>query len=289
VGGEWAAGAALIAESFADSSRPRAASLLQSAAAFGPIFAALANFGLQGQPWQWLFLVGVVPALFGFALRSHVKENPPAVQTATPISELWSNREWRRNVLAAMVIGSVGVTGAMTATYWQPNLVAAASTGMAKADVDARKSTLAMVSHIGTLAGVFVVPALCERFGRKLTIGSFFLASPLVVAAVIAGGATYERLLALSPLINFFSIGVSAAFVLYFPEMFPSRVRATGAGLAYNVGRVLAIPFPAITGLIIKMYGGSVATGVLLSGLVYIIGLAALPFAPETRGNTLPA
>lgn len=187
-----------------------------------------------------------------------------------------------------MVIGAVGIAGAGTATYWQPNLVQAASSGLAKAEVDARKSAVAMVSHVGTLLGVLLVPWLCSRFGRRRTIGAFYILAPASVAVAIAGGADYSRLLWLLPLVNFFAIGVSAAFVLYFPELFPARIRATGAGLAYNVGRVLSIPVPILTGKLIADFGGSVATGVVLSGAVYLIGLAALPFAPETRGEPLP-
>ncbi len=292
IGGEWAAGAALVAETFRDSSRAAAASLLQTAAAAGPILAALANIGLAGKPWQWLFLVGVAPALVAVLARMQVHDAPTATERPkAPLAELWSHSSSRRNAIAAMFVGAVGVTGAMTAVFWQPNLVAALSAGMSKVDVDTRKSQVAMISHLGTLLGVLVVPKLCDRFGRKAVIGFFFVASPLAAIAAIGVGSqgTYERLLVLSPMVNFFAIGVSAAFVLYFPELFPSRVRATGAGLAYNVGRALSIPIPIWTASLIKSFGGSISAGVLLSGLIYLVGLAALPFLPETRGLQLEA
>jgi MFS family permease len=154
--------------------------------------------------------------------------------------------------------------------------------------VDGRTSEITMLSHLGTLAGVFLVPWLCQRWGRKRTIGLFYLAAPIVVALAIRGAESYSYLLLTFPLVNFVCIGVSAAFVLYFPELFPARVRATGAGLAYNVGRVLSIPVPTATGWLIGRFGGSVAMGVLISGAVYLIGLAALPFAPETKDQPLP-
>jgi len=199
------------------------------------------------------------------------------------LRDIWANREWRRRAIVAMAIGAVGIAGAGTATYWQPNLVQEVSQGLSKTDVDARKSIVALVSHVGTLAGVFAAPYLCVRFGRRKTIAAFYVLTPICVALAIGGGATYTRLLVLLPLVNFFAIGVAAAFVLYFPELFPASVRATGAGMAYNVGRVLSIPVPILTGFAIRHFGGSVAAGVLSTGVIYLIGLFALAFATETK------
>jgi predicted MFS family arabinose efflux permease len=289
IGGEWAAGAALIAEAFVGEGRSLASSVLQTAAAFGPMIAALGNWALAGKPWQWLFLLGVLPAMLCVGLRWSAHDPKPISKDPQfPLSEIFASPIWRRRVIAAMVIGAVGIMGAGTATFWAPNLVKAASVGLSKAAVDARTSEVTILSHVGTLAGVFLAPYLCRRVGRRATIGAFYVASPVAVAVAIGRGADYSRLLWSLPLVNFFCIGVSAAFVLYFPEMFPNRMRATGAGLAYNVGRLLAIPMPLATAWAISRFGGSVSTGVLLSGSVYVIGLAALPFAPETRGEALP-
>jgi hypothetical protein len=306
VGGEWAAGVALVAEALPEIARAPAASVLQSAAAFGPIFAALANLALRGSDWRWLFLVGVAPAALCAAVRAKVfmeSSDASAEETVlasgrskpfadrlgrqNPLALLFRVPEWRRRAIVATIVGAVGIAGAGAATYWQPNLVQAASVGFSKADVDTRKSVVAMVSHVGTLAGVLVVPWLCVRFGRRPTIAAFYILTPAAVALAVGGGAGYGRLIALLPLVNFCAIGVSAAFVLYFPELFPAQVRATGAGLAYNAGRVLSIPVPLITGAAIAAFGGSVATGLLLTGAIYLVGLAALRFAPETSGIKL--
>lgn len=290
IGGEWAAGAALVAEAFSDKGRDTASAVLQTAAAFGPIFAAGANWALAGRPWQWLFLLGVLPALICTVLRLGAHDPKPIEKGAKPpLSEVFGSPVWRSRAIVAMLIGAVGITGAGTASFWAPDLVKAASVGLSKAVVDTRTSEVTIVSHLGTLLGVFVAPWLCTRIGRRPTIGAFFLAAPASVALAIWDGVSFERLLLALPLVNFCCIGVSAAFVLYFPELFPSRIRATGAGLAYNTGRVLSIPTPMLTAWAIGRFGGSVGTGVLVSGAVYLVGLAALPFAPETKGESLPA
>jgi len=290
VGGEWAAGAALVAEAFPSDRRSWAASMLQSAAAVGPVLAALANLALRGSDWRWLFVLGVAPAFVCFFARGRSVDSAKGVSkpiTLQPLRDIWANREWRRRAMVAMAIGAVGIAGAGTATYWQPNLVQEVSQGLSKTDVDARKSFVALVSHVGTLAGVFAAPYFCMRFGRRKTIAAFYVLTPVCVALAIGGGATYTRLLVLLPLVNFFAIGVAAAFVLYFPELFPASVRATGAGMAYNVGRVLSIPVPILTGFAIRHFGGSVAAGVLSTGAIYLLGLIALAFATETKSLSL--
>jgi len=318
IGGEWAAGASLVAEALPDRARAGAASFIQSAAAFGPVLAALANLALKGQDWRWLFLTGIVPAILCLLIRMRVSEPirsstgvPPvngdlsgsdssagtpmlrkvASSWLSPIRNLFANSRWRRNVIVAIVIGVVGIAGAGTATYWAPNLVNAVSMGMPKAVIDTRVSYVTMLSHAGTLAGVFVVPWLCQIWGRKWTIFAFFLAAP---AALLVGlsNPSYANLLIFMPMVNFFAIGVSAAFVLYFPELFPTRMRATGAGLAYNAGRLFSVPIPLITGALVDRFGGplhgGVATAVVLTGSLYLLGIVAVPFAPETKGKPLP-
>jgi MFS family permease len=295
IGGEWAAGAALVAEALPDRARAGAASFIQSAAALGPILAALANLALKGKPWQWLFLAGIFPALLCILIRLGVKEpdrtTRALAEPRSPLKELFATPQWRRNAIVAAVIGVVGIAGAGTATYWAPNLVKAVSAGMPKDVLDARTSNLTIVSHIGTLLGVFVVPWLCQIYGRRKIILAFFLAAPIALLVGMAN-PTFQSLMIFMPMVNFFAVGITAAFVLYFPELFPTRMRATGAGLAYNVGRLFYVPIPIITGALVDHFGGplkgGVSVAVILTGSIYLLGIAAIPFAPETKGKPLP-
>jgi MFS family permease len=295
IGGEWAAGAALVAEALPDRARAGASSFIQSAAAVGPILAAIVGLLLKDQHWQWMFVAGIIPALLCVWIRTGIKEpevsRKAIANTGSPIRELFSTPETRRNVLVAMVIGVVGVAGAGTATYWAPNLVTAVSQGLSDPEIASRKTWVTMISHLGTLLGVIVVPQLCKAIGRKKTILFFFIGAPLALLIGLQK-PTYQSLLAFMPFVNFFAIGVSAAFVLYFPELFPSRMRATGAGMAYNTGRLFAVPLTLATGALVDYFGGplkgGVATAVIVTASIYVIGILAIPFAPETRGKLLP-
>ncbi|MBC8066368.1 MAG: MFS transporter [Chlorobia bacterium] len=292
IGGEWAAGAALVAEVMPERTRVAAAALLQSAAAIGPALTSVALISLSHKGWQAMYLLGIVPALICVGIRFFVKEpeatSSPQARSKTPLADIWSDPKWRRNVLIAMVIGAVVVTGAGTVSFWGPNLMDAANQGLPTALAKERKGYATLISHIGTLAGVLLVPWLCQRFGRKRTIGAFFLLAPLAALLVVNVGSSYQTLLWTLPIYSFFAIGISAALVLYFPELFPTRMRATGAGMAYNVGRVFSIVIPMVSGALIAQFG-SIGTGFLIAAGFYAVGLVAVYFAPETKGQSLPA
>lgn len=293
IGGEWAAGAALVAEVLPNRARALGAAVLQSAAALGPILAATVNLGLANESWRWLFVVGVLPALVTVLIRRRVREpeswerSERAGSPLEPLRGLFADKKLVRYLIAATLLGVVGVAGAQNVTFWLPNLVSAVSADLPEAAIKARTSYATYALHVGTILGVLVFPWLCERLGRKRALLGFFLLSPISVYAATLGGGTYENLLLLAPLMSLFAIGLTAGFALYFPELFPTRYRATGAGFAYNVGRILAAPYAWLTGLFIG--GATVAQGIAISSLIYVIGVLALALAPETRGKPLEA
>lgn len=293
IGGEWAAGAALIAEVFPNKARAPAASVLQSAAAIGPVLAALGNEALKNSSWRWLFVIGALPALLTVVIRMFVPEPEKSKRAenrkdAGSLKALFANPRWRRYAIIAVIIGIVGIAGANNLSFWMPNIVKAASVGLAEAETKARISHVTYTMHVGTLLGVFFFPWLCQRIGRRPSFALFFVLAPLMLYLNTMPGGGYERLLWTAPLISFFVIGLTAGYALYFPELFPAHLRATGAGLAYNTGRIATAPVPIWTAALMKSMGDSPILGVLIASAAYILGLIALPFAPETKGKPLP-
>lgn len=291
IGGEWAAGAALVAEAVLDKHRPLAAAFLQTAAAVGPWMAALANLALKSLPWQYLFLVGVAPAFIVVLVRIHVKdgERVQRERVANPLRVLFSDRKLAFRALLVVVIGTVGIAGAGNAAYWLPNLIKDASTGLTDEMVRERTSYAVLIQHIGTLAGVFFFPFIARQFGRRIAIGGGFVLAFVVFWFGLQSKLGYGSLLIYAPAVAFAAIGVTAVYGLYFPELFPSKVRATGAGLGYNTARILQSPLPWLTGIMMGTDKNNPGYGLALAALAYVIGLVILPWAPETKDKPLPA
>src|SRR3989454_4549184 len=97
----------------------------------------------------------------------------------------------------------------------------------------------------------------------------------------------YVHVLLLLPLLGFFNNGIFSGFPIYLPELYPTRLRATGAGFCFNAGRVLASAGPFVTGALVVALG-SFGRAASTIAAIYAVGLVVLPFAPETRGKPLP-
>lgn len=293
IGGEWAAGAALVAEVLPNRARAFGAAMLQTAAALGPILAATANLTLK-LDWRYLFLIGIFPAVLTIIIRLYLKEPPssPAHKPPTalePIRRLFATSKWRKHAVWAMVLGVVGIAGAGNIAYWMPNLVKHVSEGVDPRVIQDRTAYATYIQHTGTLLGVLVFPWLCNRIGRKIAFGTFFVLAMLGTAIGIKSTSNYQALLVLAPILSFLSIGLTAGYGLYFPELFPTSIRATGLGFAYNVARILNAPVPWLTGLLIGAEKGDPTHGVAMAAGIYLLGILSLGFLPETRGQELPS
>jgi MFS family permease len=298
IGGEWAAGAAIVAEVWPEEKRARAAGILQSAWAAGFFLAAAVNLLLSGHGWRVLFVVGVIPAIVALLVRLWVKEPERWVQAR--LSDLHDPRRrsklqglFQGPLLRPTVIGSVlafvAVFGIWGATNWTPTLIGALPdmAGLAKGTVSQYVSYAVMALNLGSLAGYLSFGPLADRFGRRPIFALMCLGSFILLPITFLTPHTYWHVLLLLPLLGFFNNGIFSGFPIYLPELYPTRLRATGAGFCFNAGRVLASAGPFLTGLLVTTFGtfGRAASAI---AVIYLVGLAVLPFAPETRGQPLP-
>lgn len=299
IGGEWAAGAALVAESWPEAKRTKAAGVLQSAWAVGFFLAAGLNLLLKDYGWRVLFVVGILPALVALVIRLWVKEPQRWVQahardrdTGTAawhkLSELFSP-VLRRHTVVGATLAFVSVFGLWGATNWTPTLIAKLPdlTNMDAAAVAAKVSYAVMMLNVGALAGYFSFGPLAERFGRRPVFALMCLGSFIMVPMTFLTPHSYVHVLWLLPLLGFFNNGIFSGFPIYLPELYPTRLRATGAGFCFNAGRTLASIGPFVTGSLVAFFGhfGQAASSV---AFIYLLGLAILLFAEETRGKPLP-
>jgi MFS family permease len=306
LGGEWAAGAALVAEVWPDRMRAKAGAILQSAAAFGFFFAALINLYVGVISWRYVYVIGAVPALFVLLIRLFVKEpeqwlavrdarrqakaQSPDVASkrdALTLKQLFSP-ELRRDTLIASSLAFVVLLALWGATVWIPAAVReiAGRAGLAP-DAQTRYASYAvMLLNGGSLFGYLSFGPLADRLGRRAAFLLFFIGGVMIFPATFLLTSSITQVFTLLPIVGFFTLGVTSGFPIYLPELFPTRVRTTGVGFCYNLGRIVTAGGVFLVGYLSAMVGSEAKTASLVS-LIYLLGMVLLIFARETRGQRL--
>jgi MFS family permease len=308
IGGEWAAGAAMVAETVPEEKRVEAGALLYTAAPMGLFLATFVNMQVAGdwfvdQPemsWRYVFLFGLLPAGAAFLVRLFVKE-PERWQAVgdhsrVRIAELFGP-ELRRYTVSGFLMALTALL-----TWWSCNaFIPVVASGLARTQAELQRldvpATQLMVEqwktlattwfNLGGLIGTLLTVPAAKYLGRKAMFSMYWVASALAIFATFG--------LELPPAVRlylYFAIGLSVfgvfgSFTYYLPELFPTRVRGTGAGFCYNIGRVFAAAGPFLVGSIAAQ-GTAAAVDVLFYvGFIPLLGLAFMPWVIETRGRSL--
>jgi MFS family permease len=294
VGGEWAVAAALIAEVFPAAARARASGIFHATSILGTWLAAVAGLAV-GTQWRGAYLVGVLPALLVLWVRLIVRE-PERWQQADArgermgrLTDLFGERQWARRAIPGLCLATVGL-----ATFW--GVTVAGQDLMRElllrngVDIETArqraKFAYGIVETAGGGMGLLSFGPLAERFGRRGAF-LFFQAVALVVVPITCYVPQTERqMLCMLPIFGFFTLGIHAGFAIYFPELFPSRLRATGAAVCFNGGRLVAAPMLWLSGTLKALIGLERAVTAL--SLLFLLGIGLLWFLPETKGRSLP-
>ena len=288
MGGEWALGVALVMEVWDTKHRPILAGLIGAASNVGFVIVGLMGVIIKVNETNWkLFaLLGAAPALLTFIIRlfvpeSHKWQESQQVAKSKPITEIFADRRLTIVMLMAIAFASVALLGTWGAVQKIPAWVGALPGKTPSAAGNAQ-----IASGTGAIVGCLIAPFIAAAFNRRIAYFLLCLGS-LISCEILFNYFTEYNAWFLS--MTFIVGGVTAAFYgwlpLYLPELFPTRVRATAQGIAFNFGRVLA-GVGAIWGGTI---GGSYAKMGAIVSLVYIIGMVIIWFAPETKGKALPA
>ena len=300
IGGTWPGAVALVSEAWPASSKPLLAGLLGAAANFGFVWlGAIAYFVMPvtADTWRAMLLVGAVPALLGLAILALVPESPgwraamqeQPTKTADPLGELF-RPPLLMVTLLGIGLGAVPVIGTAANANWVvpwTDRVAqetATRTGIPRARDD--KALTLMTRSSGAIIGCFCGGLLASAVGRRL---SYFLISlgAGVLSTVLFGWLDPTHPWFQPTLFVFGLVGVMyfGWLPLFLPELFPTRVRATGGGVSFNSGRIVAGVVVLSTGLLVALVGGDYARIGVWSGLIYVMGMAIIWFAPEPEGK----
>ena len=246
-------------------------------------------------------------------------------------SELLGDRQWRSRALFGLLLAVSGVIGLWGIAFFSPDLqryvarpiyveeskalrpgfseeasgkgldaeqaakyIEAKATKYVTWQSDKWSGVTSLVQNTGAFFGIFAFSILTNRFGRKPTFALFFVLAGVSTAMVFLYLKTWEDIFWMIPIMGFFQLALFGGYAIYFPELFPTRLRSTGTSFCYNVGRLIAAFGPAAIGLLTGVVYAHLPApdpfryaGVTMCA-VFLLGLIALPFLPETRGKPLP-
>jgi MFS family permease len=311
IGGEWAAGASMVAEIVPERRRVEAGALLYTSAPMGLFLATYVTYWIQGialpgRPevaWRFVFASGLIPAAVALAVRYFIKEperwQKAGAGAAPKIKELFSPQ------FRLITISGLGMALVALIMWWSSNaFIGTVATGLANAEASLQGLTGAIrqqliqewikfatnVFNIGGLLGTLLTIPFAKYMGRKPMYVVYFLASALSLMLTFGLDLPpHDRLWGYF-FIGLTVFGVFGSFTYYLPELFPTRLRATGSGFCYNSGRIVAAVGPFIVGNVSAKGADALATAMEMLfwvGAVPLLGLLLMPWVIETRYRAL--
>jgi len=333
IGGAFATAATLIAETLPQHLRALALGSFQALSALGNITGSAVstwliapnmpvNFLYLGHAipgWRLIFGIGILPALLIVLIMRTIKEPEQWRQARKTAKEqldrqmgdlksMMGHPRWRRNAIVGVLLGVAGAVGLWGVAFYSPELIKEALQGAPPEEVNFARGLGTMMQECGALLGMFFFTFLALRTGRRAAFGICFAMAFVVVTFVFLNLHSTRQVYWMMPMLGFAASSVFGGYAIYFPEIFPTRLRATGTAICYNVARVLtaAIIFAqapmksffnhffsneqhSITKFFASFGSATPFRAVaVVMCMIYFVGLLTLIWAPETKGKALP-
>lgn len=294
VGGVWPNGMALVAECWSSASRPLVTGVMSAGLNAGILLLSqvVRIWTVSPDSWRWLFYLGGLPALLGILVLVALPESPTWLanrnttkQPPPPIRELF-RPELIRMTLVAIIIASIPLVGAWSASKWMipwADKVAGTASPGYKA---ATQGWWALGATLGSFSGA----QLSRWMGRRT---SYLLISFFTTILTLT---MFQWTAPLQP--SFHPVVFAQGFVatlffgwlaVFLPQMFPTRIRATGSGLAYNSGRFATAAGVLLAGLLFATLGGDYSRVGSLCSMIYAVGMLVVWLLPQTETKEVPA
>jgi MFS family permease len=302
IGGEWAAGASLVAETVPENRRVQAGALLYSSSPLGVLLATFVTdfvirgvAGISDNPtygWRAVFLTGLVPAAFAFLIRLKVKEpevwvDKQAAASRARIRDLFTPA-WRRVTIGGVSLAVISLLSWWSVNAFVPQFAALLIPGRA----EQAKFNAGLWFNFGGIIGTFLTIPLAA-LGRRVLFMVYFLFTAVAILAAFRLPVAPEVRLGLLTFTGLGTYGLCAVFAFYLPELFPTRLRGTGSGFCYNAGRVLAAMGPFAVAYAVRSAGNAddLARTISWSAVFPLVGIAILGagLGQETKHRSLSA
>jgi MFS family permease len=315
IGGMFGAATTLVAESVPGGIRPLALGFMQTLSALGNISGSLLSTWIQpGKAdffhgyagWRFIFFVGALPAILAVPIALVLREPEPwkeakrkardsqdASQQVGSIANLFRQPLWRKHALFGIALGLAGMAGLWGIGFFSPELISTALKGEPQKVVDVVRGYGTAFQDVGAFFGMLTFTLVATYLGRRLAFfGAFILClvtTIFVFNNLRSGSDAYWML----PMMGFAQLSVFGGYSIYFPELFPTRLRGTGVGFCYNTVRYLAAAFPLMLGglnalLLEHGVNEPFRKAATILSFIFVLGLVALIWAPETKGRPLP-
>lgn len=292
-GGEWAAGAVLMAETIRTEHRGKAMGAVQSAWAVGwagavLLYAAAFSWLPASTAWRVMFGFGLLPAILVLYVRRNLREPVQAVKAPTnPSVSVWKQitQVFHPRVIRTTIVGALLGTGAHGGYYaimtWLPTFLS-------------KERHLSVLNTGGYLAvvifafwcGSMASAQLLDRIGRRRNIAFFAFACIVTVLAYVMLPLSNTGMLILGFPLGFFAAGIPASLGALFNELYPADMRGAGVGFCYNFGRIASAGFPVLVGYMSQSMSLGTAIGID-AAIAYGLAMVAVLLLPETRGMQL--
>jgi MFS family permease len=314
IGSEWATGSSITAEMWPDHARGKAAGLMQCGLGIGFFLASFLwlFFGVFGPgAWRYMYLIGVLPALLVLWIRSGIPESPlweesnakrkaavdrqragavlkadEAGLTRFTLADLFADPSVRKRTIVVFLMSLTTTVGWWGISTWVPPYIASVA-GKAGLPGPQWASYAGMAYTLGSIIGYASFGFLADAFGRK-PVTIVYIALAWVLTPVLFLWTQDLRLLLVFACVNaIFSNGQYSWMPVWLPELYPTRMRATAMAFAFNGPRFIAFLGPLFAGNLIVSFGGFGHAATIIA-TIYLVGLVAVLFLPETKGKPLP-
>ena len=212
---------------------------------------------------------------------------------AIPPPDLFGHPVWRRHAFVGIGLGLAGMAGLWGIGFFSPELISTALKGSPQKTVDVVRGYGTAFQDIGAFFGMMTFTFVATYLGRRIAFfGAFVLClitTTFVFNNLRAGSDAYWML----PMMGFAQLSVFGGYSIYFPELFPIRLRGTGVGFCYNTVRYLAAFFPMMLAslnalLLAHHINEPFRKAATCLSFIFVLGMVTLIWAPETKGKPLP-
>ncbi|TDV39397.1 putative MFS family arabinose efflux permease [Paraburkholderia caballeronis] len=290
IGAEWGVGTSLLQEIWPEKWRTRGAGLLQAGFSVGGLLVSGlwivvgSTFGLS---WRWMYLFGIVPLLVIVAVYRRIPESTRWTKARHDVKPfaLFGEPQVRRHLVGALVV-SISITGGWWAvTSFLPTFVG--SLAHDPREAASLAGWAGALYNFGEIVGCIAMGFLAEAWGRRPTTIVYLLGSLLIVPFVFAGLGSARAVTIAQLVSGFFTGGLYSWYAIHTPELFPTRIRATAISIVFSGARYLAMAGAIVAGTLAAALGGFGKVALWFAP-IYLLGVVAVLFLPETRGKGLP-